>query len=298
MGHDPRLTGADQNRVAITGASGFVGAQLVDRFEHAGWSVTRFTRAAGEGAGGTVRFRLADEVNPDDFRSRRIAALVHCAYDFGPVTWSDIRRVNVEGSRRLMAAARAGGVETMVVISTISAFAGCRSLYGRAKLEIEAAAADAGAFVVRPGLVYGDVPTPVGGMFGSLMKSVRAPLVPLIDGGVHPQYLVHVDDLFGLVSRLCAGDLGEPAGPIVAASSRAWPMRELLRELARRQRRAPRFIGVPWQAVWAGLKLAELARLRLGYRSDSVVSLVHQDPRPDFGSLSELGVGVRDFSGR
>ena len=50
-----------------------------------------------------------------------------------------------------------------------------------------------------------------------------------------------------------------------------------------------------WRAVWLGLKTAELARLRLGYRSDSVISLVHQDPHPDFSALKELGVTVREF---
>jgi nucleoside-diphosphate-sugar epimerase len=185
-------------------------------------------------------------------------------------------------------------VERIVVISSISAFPGCRSLYGRAKLEIEATATEVGALIVRPGLVYGA--DQAGGMFGSLTTSARARLVPLIDGGVHCQYLVHIDDLFGLVSRHCAGELLKAAGPVVAASPRCWRMRDLVRELARRQGIAPRFIGVPWQAVWAGLKAAETLGLRPGYRSDSVISLVHQDPHPDFGSLSELGITVRDFA--
>jgi nucleoside-diphosphate-sugar epimerase len=234
-------------------------------------------------------------VDPDTFRSRRIHALVHCAYDFKPVSWPEIHRINVEGSRKLLVAASSGGVERIVVISTISAFPGCRSLYGRAKLEIEAAGTEVGASVVRPGLVYDDVSNRAGGMFGSLARSTRARVVPLIDGGVHCQYLVHIDDLFRLISRLSERELGRPARPVIAASAKCWRMLDLVGELARRQGVKPRFVTVPWQAVWAGLKAAETLGLRPGYRSDSVLSLVHQDPHPDFGSLSELGITVRDF---
>ena len=270
------------NTVAITGASGFVGSQLAARFEHDGWAVVRF------------KFRLGDDIRPAQLQSAD--ALVHCAYDFRPIAWREIERVNVSGSRKLLEAAAAGGVRHIVVLSTISAFPGCRSLYGRAKLAIEADAVRVGAAVLRPGLVYVDGHAGAGGMYGSLLKSSRASVVPLIDGGVHCQYLIHIDDLYALVSGLASGDLPRPERPVVAASPRCWTMRELITQLARRQGRAPRFVSVPWQPVWIGLKVAELARLRLGYRSDSVVSLVHQDPHPDFSAIEKLGVMARELA--
>lgn len=279
------------NTVALTGASGFVGSQLASRFERDGWRTARFSSSGA----GDVKFRLGGEVDAEEFRSRNVDALVHCAYDFKPVTWSEIERVNVEGSRRLLDAAASGGVRSIVVLSTISAFPGCRSLYGRAKLEIEGAAERVGAAILRPGLVFIDADSPSGGMFGSLMRSARASMVPLIDGGVQCQYLIHVDDLYALVRGLAAGELPRPRRPLVAASPRCWPMRELIAQLAQRQGRHPRFVSVPWQVVWLGLKTAELARLPVGYRSDSVISLVNQDPHPDFSALKELGVTAREL---
>jgi hypothetical protein len=121
-------------------------------------------------------------------------------------------------------------------------------------------------------------------------------MVPLIDGGSHPQYLIHEQDLFELLRGFCDGELKNPGKPVVAASPRPWPMRELLVELARRQGLRPRFVPVPWQPVWAGLRLAELVHLPVPYRSDSVVSLVYQDRKPDFESLTALGVTLREFS--
>jgi nucleoside-diphosphate-sugar epimerase len=281
--------------VAITGARGFVGSLMARRFADAGWTVTMLSHSAS--GPDMVPFRLGDDVGADAFRSREIVALVHCAYDFSLVSRREIHRVNVAGTRKLLSAATAGGVERMVVMSSISAFQGARSVYGRAKLEIEAAAAAAGALVVRSGLVWADGP-PSGGMFGSLARSAAAKVVPLMDGGAHPQYLIHEQDLFELVRRFCDGEIQNPGKPVVAAAPRSWTMRDLVAELARRQGRQPRFLPVPWQPVWAGLRLAELAHLPVPYRSDSVVSLVYQDPEPDFEPLQALGIAARDFAGR
>ncbi len=282
--------------VAITGAKGYVGSMLARHFEETGWTVTRMSRLASAGDESTVAFQLGEEVAPDLFRGRSISALVHCAYDFRPVTRKEIDRINVEGSRKLLAAAHAGGVERIVIMSSISAFEGCRSIYGRAKLEIEAAAASVGALAVRAGLVYGDGAPAAGGMFGSLATSVRRGVVPLIDGGMHPQYLIHEDDLWRLLRGFCEGEIQNPGRPVVVASSQPWRLRDLLTELARRQGRRPAFVSVPWQPIWAGLRLAELAHLPVPFRSDSVISLVHQDRNPDFDALRGLGITARDFS--
>jgi len=282
-------------RVAITGASGFVGSLLVRHFEDSGWDVTRLSHSAGTGDKSSVPFRLGEDLAPDIFRSRQISALVHCAYDFGLVKPAEIHRVNVEGSRKLLAAAKAGGVERIAVMSSISAFEGSTSTYGRAKLEIEAAAISVGALVVRAGLVYGDGPTTAGGMFGSLAKSVQRGVVPLIDGGIHPQYLIHEDDLWRLLKRFFEGEIRDPGKPVVAAASKPWPLRDLLAELARRQGLRPRFVAVPWLPVWAGLRLAEVVHLPVPFRSDSVISLVRQDRNPDFDSLAATGITARDF---
>jgi nucleoside-diphosphate-sugar epimerase len=283
-------------RIAITGAQGFVGSMLARRFIEAGWVVTRFSHSASASDSDAVSFRLGDEIQPEIFRSRNIAALVHCAYDFKPVARREIQHVNVDGSRKVLAAAAAGGVQRIAVMSTISAFEGCRSDYGRAKLQIEAAALAAGDLVVRAGLVWADGPPSGGGMFGSLARSVKGGLVPLVGGGRHPQYLVHVQDLWELLRRFCDGEFQNPAKPVVAAASKPWPMRELLAELARRQGAHPRFLAVPWQPVWAGLRLAEIAHVPVPYRSDSVISLVYQDPKPDFEPLRALGIVPRDFA--
>ena len=138
-----------------------------------------------------VPFQLGAEISPECFAG--VDALVHCAYDFQPLRWEEIRAVNVEGSRKLLKP-RARRTSRKSFSSRPSArYDGCRSLYGRAKLEIEKIALDSGALVIRPGLVYGSEP---GGMFGKLVAQIRkSSVIPLIGDGSQIQFLVHNEDL-------------------------------------------------------------------------------------------------------
>jgi nucleoside-diphosphate-sugar epimerase len=262
--------------VAVTGAAGYVGSAIVRRFRDHGWDSLELGRR------GPHPYELGAEPDIDWVG---IDALVHCAWDFGLRRWEEIERVNVRGSVRLMEAARGAGVTRGVFISSLSCFPGCRSLYGRGKLEVEREAARLGFAVVRPGLVYGERP---GGMMGALEKAVNAsPLVPLIGDGTYPQYPVHEEDLAELVFALCQMDK-PPAEPVAAASGEAIPFRELLRRIAARHEKKPAFVPVPWQLILAGLKMMEFAGLNPPFRSDSLTGFVFQNPEPHFDVAHQL----------
>lgn len=269
-------------RCAITGANGYVGSRLARHFRARGWEILALTRrTAGIQVGDQhVAFELGAPVDACIFASNHIDTLIHCAYDFGPLCWPDCYRINVLGSERLLRSAREGGVKSIIFLSSISAFEGCSSMYGKAKLQIEAAAADVGGAIIRSGLVYGDSET--GGMFAALRKAVStAKWVPLVGSGRYPQYLVHEEDLCNVIHEIAMGRLNY-RGPLTAACAQPWPMRELLQELARLQGKEIRFVNIPWRVVWSGLKLAETIGIGLGFRSDSVLSLVKQNPAPHF----------------
>jgi nucleoside-diphosphate-sugar epimerase len=264
---------------AITGTSGYVGSRLAERLASGGWDIRALSRAEPNGRQSRfarVRFELGPEPAPEALSGAD--ALVHAAYDFGLTRWSDIERVNVEGSRRLFAAARAAGVGRIVFLSTVAAFPGARSRYGRAKLEIERAARAAGAAIVRPGLVWG----PRGAaMFGALQGAVgRLPIVPLPAPAGLELSLVHEDDLALLVERLLHGWPESSGELFVAASARTLAFGELLRSLAPQGGRRPRFVRLPWTAAWLGLRTLEALGVRPPFRSDSLVSLVAVDDAP------------------
>ena len=282
-----------KRKCAVTGASGYVGSRIGAYMQSHGWDVLALTRSSGSRLqAGSASYSLEGGISSDSLQG--IDALIHCAYDFQPVTQKDIWRINVEGTARLFDAARKAGVDRIVCVSTISAYAGCRSLYGKAKLAIEEEARKVGGVIVRPGLVYG---REAGGMLGSLnRKMASAKVIPLIGNGSWMMYLTFDDDLCDLIYRLCQKPGNRKHGLITAASSHGKSFRALLSDLTLAHGKAPVFFPVPWRIVWFGLRLLETAGIRMDFRSDSVLGLVYPNPRPSFRELQEFGMTFRNFN--
>lgn len=279
---------------AVTGANGYVGSAVATRFRKDGWQVRemRHVRSSPDTDDrGWIPFSLEGETRETDLHG--IDTLIHCAYDFTLTRWSDIERINVDGSGRLFEAARNAGVSRILHVSTMSAFQGCSSLYGKAKLAIEEATTTAGGLCVRPGLVYGDEP---GGTMGALERLVSmTPVIPLVGKGRNVQYLAHQDDLCDAILELSSRQGPLPKAPILAASDLPRTLREILEALAERRSRHVSFIPVPKGFVLAALKSVEAMGLRLGFRSDSLISLLNQNPNPDFGPTREIETSFRPF---
>jgi len=283
---------------AVTGASGYLGSSLASYLEENEISVVRMSRpTAGKAGEKSLSFILGESPTPGMFRERNVTALVHCAYDFSLTTRRDIQKVNVDGSLRLIDAALNEGVQKVVFISSISAFEGCRSLYGQAKLAVEKRILELKGHVVRPGLIYS---TPIksanGGMFGRICHSIlQSRLIPVIGSASSVQYLVHVEDLCRVVLALMIPESAAPASPIVVASDRLIGFHELLELIASSAKRSVRFVHIPWRAAWLGLVLAERLGIHTGFRSDSVIAFIYQDPHPDLSSVQSMGLTLRDF---
>lgn len=268
----------------VTGAHGYVGGAVCAGLRLAGWQPKAMSRnpRADE-----VAFHLGSEISPDSLRGA--PALVHCAYDFSERDEDEVRRINVQGTRKLFLAAREAGVERIMLISSMSAFDGCQSVYGKTKMELEALARDFGAAIVRPGLVYG---AKAGGVFGQLAKvAKKGGWVPLIGSGRQVQYLVHEEDLARAMAGWCEGKEW-PISPVVLAHEKPLSMRGIVETLASSK---VTFLPIPAHAVLYGLRFAEAVGLKLSFRSDSLVGLLHPNPLPDFSAQRALGLHPRPF---
>jgi nucleoside-diphosphate-sugar epimerase len=279
--------------VAVTGASGYLGSQICRTLESRGWQAVRLTRSPEQGHGQGFSYDLAMPITAQA-REALLSAdvLIHAAYDLSLTSSTDIWRVNVEGTRRLLKAAREAAVDRIIVLSSMSAFEGTTQLYGRAKLDIEAITTESGGCAVRPGLVYSDQ---AGGMAEAMRKLTILPIVPVIAGGAGV-YTVREQELMRVVVLLASATTLEPGTISVAHPSRV-ALTDLLRAFAGQQDRRCRFVPVPSRPVYWLLRTAEFMRLRLPFRADSLLGLIHTAPGLAGGDqLARLGVTLYAFA--
>jgi NADH dehydrogenase len=192
-------------RVLVTGGTGVIGEGLLPALVGAGHTVRLLSRGAAEDAK-----RWPSEVEPfaadvTDAASLRGAAdacgaVVHVTgiVDESPPALT-FERVNVAGTRNVLAEAARAGLKRFVYVSSLGAERG-RSEYHRSKFKAEelVRASSFDWLILRPGNVYG----PGDEVISTLLKLVRAlPAVPVIDAGNQPFQPVWYEDLGRAIVR-------------------------------------------------------------------------------------------------
>ena len=277
---------------AVTGASGYLGSKLADHLKSNGFDVIPVTRHPQSARG--IAFSFEAGVAEGAFRDAGIDALIHAAWDFTFTKEKEIFEANVQGSIELFRRADAEGVDKLVFISTMSAYEGCKSLYGKAKLAVEREVSRLGGTIIRPGLIYGDEPR---GMVGALTAAAKlSPILPMIGSGKYVLYLIHESDLAALITHFVLPNSQAARRPVIAASPEGHKFREIIKAFADLKGRKVTLIPLPWRLFWIGLKMTEALSIKLPFRSDSVISLVNQCPDPDFSETAASEIPLLAFS--
>src|ERR1043165_673124 len=141
-------------RIAITGATGFVGSHLTTRLTGEGHEVVRIGRHRIDDA--IVR-RSLDDVDQLTAAFTGCKVVAHCAginRELGDQTYA---RVHVEGTRNVVAAAQNAGVEKIVLLSFLRARPDCGSPYHESKWSAEEIVRNSGLdyTVIKAGIIYG-----------------------------------------------------------------------------------------------------------------------------------------------
>lgn len=251
-------------RIAITGATGFIGSALVEEALRRGFEVAALSRRppARSGVEHVPAF-LGEAVPPTAFRAGDL--VVHLAHEMDERSYER----NVEGTRRWAEQASAAGAARQVFLTSLSAHPSAPSAYGRAKHALEVFFAGRGDAVIRPGLVIGR-----GGAFGRIAAALRRPVAPVIGGD---RLRVHVTGLDLLVEVILRGrdlpsgrvvDLFEPEpiplGRLAREIRRAHGVRGLVvpipLALAKPLLRAARAVGLPLPMPYESLLALEMSQ--------------------------------------
>jgi len=306
--------------ILVTGASGFVGGHVVPALLGAGHRVVALVR--GDSAGETVLGRVATE-DRSRVELRRgdvgqpatlgaalagVDAVVHLVAlprDFN--RGADLRRVNTEGTRAVVAAMHGAGVGRLVHMGAMGVVNDPALHYASSKAKGEAAVADSGLewTILKPSLQFG----PGDGFFNIIAGLVRLSpgIVPVPGDGSARFQPIHVDDVARVVVAALA-DTSTVGGTFELGGPRYWTYREITREVLRALGKRRVILPMPVPLIRLVAATAELVHLPFPVATDQlrqlrldnigplglVVARFGFEPRPMEGALGYLRRKRRD----
>ena len=284
-------------RVAIFGASGFIGRYVVRDLARSGALIAACARHASS-AGflrpmGDVGQIAPFSANLGDERALAaivagadaVVNLVGILYERGKQRFD---LAHHRGPARLAAAAQSAGVKRFVHVSALAADANSSAVYARSKAEGEAAvrAAFPAAIVLRPSLVFG----PEDDFFNRFAAMARvSPVLPLIGGGATKFQPVYVGDVAAAIAAALARE--DSAGKTYAIAGPAiFTMRQLFELILHVIGRKRWLMSVPFGL--ASLEAFFLEWLPRPPLTRDQVRLLHHDTiaAPGAPGLAELGI--------
>jgi uncharacterized protein YbjT (DUF2867 family) len=171
-------------KVFVTGATGFVGREIVRQLHQIGYSVRMLVRSKRAEETGE---RIGDEIHIRNILDREslrgalkgIDAVIHLVGIISEVGESTFEKVHVRGTENVVAAAREAGVKRFVHMSALGTRPNAVSRYHRTKWEAEEIVRGSGLefTIFRPSLIFGPRD-----MFVNLFaKMIRfSPIVPIL----------------------------------------------------------------------------------------------------------------------
>lgn len=229
--------------ILVTGASGFVGSHLVPALLAAGHRVVALCRTPETGKvvvegvrpedRDRVEVRIGDVTRPDTLAPAMagVDAVVHLAAiprDFNG--GADLRLINTEGTRAVVAGMWKAGVRRLVHMSAMGVEDDPDLHYASSKAKAEVLVRDSGLdwTILKPSLQFGEGD----GFFNIIASLVRfSPgIVPVPGDGSARFQPIHTGDVAAVAVRVLAdpataGEVFELGGP------RYWTYREITREV-------------------------------------------------------------------
>jgi len=282
-------------RLVVTGASGYIGARLVERAQRRGCEVVALGSQPGGANVTAIAWRLGEPPRLTAFVGA--TAVVHLAHDWASdrLNGTGPGNANLAGAEILARAAREAGVPRFIFASTTSARPEALNAYGKIKFALEERLKalprhDGRVFCARIGLVYGGRER---AQYALMAKLTSLPLLPMIglDREVQP---IHVDEV---CDGLLALALDPPAGrqTVVLASPAPVTFGNWLRTL-RRARHGRRLLLVPVPIGFA-LKACDWSKaipFVPTVERERVLGLAGAAPMPSAEDLAALGLTLRD----
>lgn len=171
-------------KVLLTGATGFVGAEIAKQLGQAGHPVRRLVRAGRprrETPASGSEFQPGDVTDAASLKGAcdGIQAVIHLVGIISEVGGQTFEKVHTQGTKNLLAEAQRAGVRRFVQMSALGTRPNAPSRYHQSKWAAEESVRGSGLdyTIFRPSLVYGPRDHFVN-LFAKIIR--RSPVVPII----------------------------------------------------------------------------------------------------------------------
>jgi nucleoside-diphosphate-sugar epimerase len=247
-------------RIAVTGASGFIGGAVATALAEADHEVVGFGRTPGGWTHPRARYREWDLDSGPLRADRDFEAVVHCAAladDWAPLAAA--LRANRDGTRTVVRSFPGARLVHLSTSSVYDAFvpnvdipesaAPVRrflSSYAESKTLAEFELAGTDAVILRPHAVYGPGDTT---LLPRLFAAVRRGRLTLPEGAEVRHSLTHIDNLVLAVRR--ALDPATPRGTYNVADDAPVVLADVLREVFARRGMRVRLASIPYRSAFA-----------------------------------------------
>jgi nucleoside-diphosphate-sugar epimerase len=283
-------------RLVVTGASGYIGARVVERARQRGCEVVVLGSPPPGSDVTAIPWRLGEVPRLTAFLGA--TAVLHLAHDWASdrLHGTGPENANLTGAQILADTARGGGLSRFIFASTTSARPEALNAYGKIKHAIEERlqalpwSSDGRIICARIGLVYGG---PERAQYGLMAKLAGLPVLPMI-GLRREVQPIHVDEVCEALVTLA---VDPPAGrqTVVIASPAPVTFGAWLRMLRRaRHGRGMLLVPVPIALALAGCDLSRRIPFLPTIERERVLGLAGAAAMPTAGDLAALGVWLRD----
>ena len=246
--------------VFLTGATGFVGSHLVQGLVAAGHSVRALVHSLGKAktrAPG-IEYIPGNILEPASLRDIMPGcdAVIHLVGIIDESKGTTFERIHHEGTRKVVAAARASSIRRFVHMSALGTRPNAVVAYHKTKWKGEEAVRAGGIpwVILRPSIIYG----PGDGFTTRMLELMRkAPLRPIVGSGRYPVQPVYIGDVVDcFVQSLSSG--AALRREVALGGPRAMPIEEMLDELAAAAGIRKRKVHLPYWLMYANATLLEI----------------------------------------
>lgn len=241
--------------ILVTGASGFVGRNLLKYLVGAGMRIKCLVRGKSNiDLNDGIKIIRGDITDKDILyeATKDVDTIVHLAAVIRSSAPGEFEAVNVIGTKNLINACLRNGVKRIIYVSSLDAALYNPNIYGKTKAcgEAEIIKSNIDYIILRPALIYGKDSKDIN-ILAKIIKTF--PIIPVMGSGTYKLQPVYINDVCEIIVKLISSDIRNKI--YYVAGGQRVSMNDLIDKIAGIDGKKVFKMHVPLPLLWLPLKL-------------------------------------------